>query len=887
MRGHLPDENPGFVGRRTELERVSAALAEHRLVTVTGVGGVGKTRLALRAAHRAADRHPDGAWWADLGQLDGERLLVPLVADAVDLADHATGTAAAGLRRRLADTRLLLVLDSCEHLAEPCARLVAELLAAAPGLTVLATSRRPLGIEGERIIALDPLPPAGRDALELLREASGERFPAAGPASEICVRLEGIPLALELAAAQIRLQGAEAVREQLGTRIDAPASARFDLLAHPERVWPSRHQTLRAAIGWSHELSSPLERLLWARLSVFRGPFDLASATAVCVGGPLDDTTLPAALDGLVRASVVRPPDAAGRHRMLDTIRAYGATWLDHTGGTGAVADRHAAHFRGLARRAETAWHGPRQLRWYRTVDAHHTDLRTALDRLLRTDPDAALDLVGSVAFAWSCRGRLHESRDGLEQALLLSTARGRPRARALWALGITLVLQGEGEKAREISERCAREARYAEWTEHLEGTGRPTVRTGSTETGEPSGRHGDASAGYGDGPGRYGSTPEHHPGAYPGVDSGAHPGVGSGVNPGVDPGTDPDAHRGRVDGFRGRPDTHPGELREHPDRPGHPDGPGHPHGHDGPEQDHGPDLPQSRPDLPQPRDRPNRPRDPAGLHRPPRSHRPGELTLDAAALTGLLALTTGRPTAAHLVVGHVLDSAEAPAGAPEGAPTGPTTRPDHVSIATIAPTEAPDTAPDAPTEAPDVAPDTEHAPPVSAARLRCLLVRVFALTGLGRVAEAREEALALRALCEELDEHWTRTALEYHLALTGLLEGDPVGAAGHARAMLEGTRGLGAILGVALGLDVLATALAAAGDGARAADVSGTGEAYWRSTGQPRRGLPGLRALHEKYTDTARAALGAPAYEEIFGRALSGLPQDGLDRALRGPRPP
>ncbi|WP_411074804.1 ATP-binding protein [Streptomyces sp. cmx-4-7] len=703
VRGHLPDENPGFVGRRTELERVSAALAEHRLVTVTGVGGVGKTRLALRAAHRAAGRYPDGAWWTDLGQLDGERLLVPLVADSVDLADHTPGMATTGLCRRLAADRLLLVLDSCEHLTEPCARLVTELLAAAPGLTVLTTGRRPLGVAGEETVALDPLPPAGPDALALLRRAAGEDFPAAGPAGEICVRLEGIPLALELAAAQIRLQGAEAVRDQLGSRLDAAPGTRFDLLAHTERVWPGRHQTLRAAIGWSHELSTPLERLLWARLSVFRGPFDLASATAVCIGGPLDRATLPEALDGLVRSSVVRPPDAAGRHRMLDTIREYGATWLDRTGETGTVADRHAAHFRGLARRAETEWHGARQLRWYRTVDAHHTDLRTALDRLLRTDPDAALDLVGSVAFAWSCRGRLREARDGLEQALLLSEARGRVRARALWALGVTLVLQGEFGPAQDVSERCAREARHAEYAEYA-GPVDPVDGTGRTEHGEAAGRD-----------------------------------------------------------------------------------------------------------------------------------RPGDLTLDAAALAGLLALTTGRPTAAHVVVGHVLDAAR-------GGPAD------------------------------------------SAARLRCHLVRVFALTGLGRLAEARERALRLRALCEELDEHWTRTALEYQLALTGLLEGDPAAASGHARAMLEGTRRLGASLGVALGLDVLATALAAAGEGERAADVSGTGEAYWRATGQPRRGLPGLRALHEKYTDTVRASIGEPAYEEIFVRALTGLPQDGLDRALRGP---
>ncbi|MFJ5712663.1 ATP-binding protein [Streptomyces sp. NPDC093105] len=687
MRGHLPDDNPGFAGRRTELKRLTAALAEHRLVTVTGVGGVGKTRLALRAAHRVRHHHPDGAWWADLGQLDGERLLVALVADSVDLADHTPGTDSGALRRRLAGTRLLLVLDCCDHLADACGRLVAELLDAAPGLTVLATSRRPLGVPGEHTVALDPLPPAGDDALALLRTATGEDLPATGPAGEICVRLEGIPLALELAAAQIRLQGAEAVRDQLGSRLTAPPDARFDLLAHPDRVWPARHQTLRAAIGWSHELADPLERLLWARLSVFRGPFDLATAAAVCTGGPLTPDTLPPALEGLVRASVVRPADTAGRHRLLDTIREYGAGWLDRLGETGTVADRHAAHFRALAGEGPAAWHGSRQLRWYRAVDTHHTDLRTALDHLLRTDPDAALDLVGSVAFAWSCRGRLREARDGLEQALLLSDARGRARTRALWALGVTLVLQGDLGPAQAISERCAREARHTE-----------------------------------------------------------HP----------------------------------------PERP----------------------------------------------WTAPEPYGPGELTLDAAALAGLLALSTGRAQAALVVVDHVLASAR-------GRPAD------------------------------------------SAATLRCHLVRVFALTGLGRLAEARPEALALRALCDTLDEHWTRTALEYQLALTGLLEGDPAAAAAHARAMLAGTRALGAGLGVALGLDVLATAHAAAGDGERAADVSGTGEAYWRATGQPRRGLPGLRALHAHYTAGVRATLGEPVYEEIFLRALTDLPQSGLDRAL------
>ncbi|MEU5217187.1 regulator [Streptomyces sp. NPDC020807] len=809
MRGHLPDESPGFVGRREELEHVSAALTEHRLVTVTGVGGVGKTRFALRAARHVAERFPDGAWWADLTPLDGDRLLVALVADSVDLSDHTPGMATTALRRRLAEDRLLLVLDSCEHLTEPCARLVTELLAAAPGLTVLATSRRSLGVEGEHVVALEPLPPDGPDALELLRTATGETLPAEGPAADICVRLEGIPLALELAAAQIRRVGAEAVRDQLASRPDEPPGARFDLLASTERVWPSRHETLRAAIGWSHALCDPLERLLWARLSVFRGPFDPASATAVCSGGPLTADTLPAVLDGLVRSSVVQPPDAAGRHRMLDTIRAYGATWLDRTGESATVADRHADHFRALARRADTAWLGAPRLR-HGGADAHHTDLRRALDHLLRTDPDAALDLIGSVAFAWSCRGHLRESRDGLEQALSRSASRGRARSRALWALGVTLLLQGDFAPAQEVGEQCAREARYAEYEEYAEygeceegrGTGPAVPPTEPPVRPERPGPSAD-SPGSGSSAGPAESGPPAEPAetgplgsggaAAPGAGASAEPGPASGLRPGsvVVPAAGPHA------------EPRPGPAAA-PAR----DAAGGTHG-----------VPPAA----------------GGSRAAPESVRAParDLTLDAAALGGLVALTTGRVRAAYVVVGHVLESV----------PGGPGD---------------------------------------SAARLRCELVRVFALTGLGRLAEARDRALALRAVCDELDEHWTRTALEYQLALTGLLEGDPVAAARHARAMLDGTRRLGATLGVALGLDVLATALAAAGDAERAADVSGTGEAYWRFTGQPRRGLPGLRALHETYTDAARAAIGAAAYEELFQRALTGLPQDGLDRALR-----
>ncbi|MDX6354157.1 MAG: hypothetical protein QOF98_1060, partial [Streptomyces sp.] len=211
MKGHIPQETSSFVGRRPELALLDAALAGHRLITLTGAGGVGKTRLAQRAAARAGDAFPDGVWWADLATLSNPELLLATVSDAVDLADHSPRMPVEALCEWLADQRLLLVLDSCEHLAADCAHLVGELLTTAPGLTIMVTSRVPLACGAEEIFEVPPLPADGADALALFTARITDRLglealsePGAAEAAEsICRRLEGIPLAIELAAAQV------------------------------------------------------------------------------------------------------------------------------------------------------------------------------------------------------------------------------------------------------------------------------------------------------------------------------------------------------------------------------------------------------------------------------------------------------------------------------------------------------------------------------------------------------------------------------------------------------------------------------------------------------------------------------------------------------------
>ncbi|MFD8634236.1 ATP-binding protein [Streptomyces sp. NPDC059533] len=464
--GNLPPGPSGFVGRERELALLRELLEERRLITLTGVGGVGKSRLALRAVSEAAAPRPDGVWWVELSPLRDPGLLTTTISHAVGLADHSSGSLDEELCAWMADKRLLLVLDTCEHLVAECRHLVGELLQSAPGLTVVVTSREPLGSPGEEVVEVRPLPCEGpdSDALALFRARALAATPQAAAvfadpartavAVEVCRRLDGIPLALELAGARMRLWTLEEMAERLGERLSLLSDTRAPLVP--------RHQTMRTTIGWSHELCEPLERLLWARLSVFSGDFDIAAARAVCAGGPLPAARVERVLAGLVAKSVVLRSEERGagaRYRMLDTIREYGHDWLVELGEVQIVSDRHAHWYAALSEAADRGWLGPGQVDWYRRMTAEHAQLRTALEHLLGTDAEAALGMAGALWFYWFSCGHVHEGRGFLERALRAAPRPGPAHNQALWALGLTALLQGDMDAARAVGERCTRDA--------------------------------------------------------------------------------------------------------------------------------------------------------------------------------------------------------------------------------------------------------------------------------------------------------------------------------------------------------------------------------------------------------------------------------------------
>ncbi|MFJ9817079.1 ATP-binding protein [Streptomyces sp. NPDC101151] len=452
--GNLPLELTAFVGRSAELAALAQAMETARLVTVTGVGGVGKSRLAARAAARAAPR--DGVWRVELAPVRDPQFVEYAVVEALGLTDHTTRLPAETLLGHLAGRHLLLVLDGFEHLVEACAELVAELLRKLPGLRVLAVGRRPLGLAGER---LHPLAPLGEDeAVELFADRARQHGLEVGDGSvvrELCGRLEGIPLALELAAGRLRALSPG----QLLQRLDD----RFRLLTGGGRDALPRHQTLRTAIGWSHELCTPAERLLWARLSVFAQTFDLEAAEYVCSGDGLPAEDVLEVLAELLGQSVLsREETPSGpRYRMLDTVRAYGADWLEATGDAPRLRRRHRDWYLGLATWCELDWFSPRQREVATRVEAELPNLRAALEFCL-TEPDEAhlgQYLAGSLWFCWAGCGRLSEGRRWLERSVELDSEYEQSRLKALWVLGYVAILQGDTVPALAALRECREQA--------------------------------------------------------------------------------------------------------------------------------------------------------------------------------------------------------------------------------------------------------------------------------------------------------------------------------------------------------------------------------------------------------------------------------------------
>ncbi|MEV0586088.1 tetratricopeptide repeat protein [Nonomuraea sp. NPDC050310] len=471
--GNLPEESTSFVGREGVLRLVGQALRSHRLVTVTGCGGVGKTRVALRVARQAAELYPDGVWLAELGHLRDPSLVPRQVGLALGLADVSARSDLQVLTDFLADgKRLLLVLDTCEHLLGAVAHLARTLLESAPGIRILATSRSPLDAAGEHLIEISPLTttpgPAGAlagrpsEAVALFVERARAIVPQfvlgshnVHEVEELCRRLDGIPLALELAA--VRLRGLSVA--QILTLLEQSMA----VLEAADRTAPERHRTLRATLGWSHELCQPAERLLWARLSVFAGDFDLYAAMRVCQDdGVLESDEIPYLLESLVHKSIlIRGPEGT-RYRMLDTVREYGALWLSRLRDTGRMRRRHLAHYLQLARRGELEWMGTGQVLWFERMRQETSNIRAAIDYSL-SEPGqrtVGLDLVSSLWFMWVACGFPSEGRHYLLRMLSACPDPSPARCRALWAEAYVANGQGDLTAAVNAAERCLAEAR-------------------------------------------------------------------------------------------------------------------------------------------------------------------------------------------------------------------------------------------------------------------------------------------------------------------------------------------------------------------------------------------------------------------------------------------
>ena len=462
-RSNLPAAVHALVGRKTELAEALGLLGrtDVRLVTLLGPGGSGKTRLALEIATRLEQRYRDGACFVSLAPLTDPTLIVSEIARAVGVYEAEGQPLADTLTAALARRELVLVLDNFEHLIA-AAPLVGQLLAACSRLDVLVTSRAALRLSGEHRIEVPPLPL--RDAAELflararaVRQDSAVGAPERAAVERICRRLDGLPLALELAAARIALFSVRVLDMRLAQRLELPEGAR-DL--------PDRHRTLRATIDWSYRLLSPAERVMFRGLGPFTGGARLEAIESIFANldaAPVE--TVAALLD----QSLLRrrdDPDGQPRFWMLDTIRDHALERLRVDGEADAAATRHAAYFAQFAVRADRHMHTADQRSWLQQLAADHDNLRAAFDHLLIAEPSEALRLGAALGFFWEIRGHISEGRERLRRALSAVSAYGAPAAKATYFAGRFAFLQGENERATPLFREALRLAREADEVE-------------------------------------------------------------------------------------------------------------------------------------------------------------------------------------------------------------------------------------------------------------------------------------------------------------------------------------------------------------------------------------------------------------------------------------
>jgi len=455
----IPAPPTPLLGRERELATLSELCRRDdvRLVTLTGIGGIGKTRVALELARRLAPEFRDGARMTDLATIHDPALVPRAFLQALDLPDAAQDPEEA-LVQALGGAQLLLLVDNLEQVLE-AAPMIARLVEAAPGVTFVATSRAPLHVAAEREFAVPPL--ADDEAAELFVEraqAANSAFVVseqnAAAVAELCRRLDGLPLAIELAAARTKLLAPATLLKRLGNRLQ--------LLTGGRRDAPARQQTLRTTLDWSHDLLGEGEQLLFARLAVFEGGCTLGSVEAVCADG---DSVLDP-LAGLVDESLVRQQGADElRFSMLETVREYALEQLARSGEEEEIRRRHLDHFLALAEAAEPELFAPDQITWFARLEDEHDNLRAALTSALDSgDPLSGLRLAVAIRRFWSIHGHLAEGREALERALAASPAEPSGlRARALNGAGILAGEQGDFEASRESLEAALETARAAD----------------------------------------------------------------------------------------------------------------------------------------------------------------------------------------------------------------------------------------------------------------------------------------------------------------------------------------------------------------------------------------------------------------------------------------
>jgi predicted ATPase/class 3 adenylate cyclase len=475
--GNLPHQRTVFIGRRDELNEVTAMIGESDVVTLTGVGGVGKTRLAIQAAAESVHRFPDGAWFVDLGPVVESSSVPAAIATVLQLPERRQGPIEDGIIAALRRKRALLVVDNCEHVVDAAAEIVDALVASCPGVTVLATSREALSVEGEEAFAVTPLPlhasgGTGEDAIDsdavrlfterarAVRRGFALDRDSAPVVTEICRRLDGIPLAIELAAARVQSMSPADVLARLDERLR--------VLTRGRRATLERHQTLRAALDWSYELLEPEEQLAFARMSVFAGGFTLDGAEAVVADERVDAAAVLDLLAALVAKSmlVVDEAGSAVRYRLLETLREYAGDRLDEADATEAerVRDRHLAHYRALAVAAAPHLEGPDDAEWLRLLIADDDNLRVALTRARDTaNIEALLIMASALSRYWAQYGNRRDGLMWLETALAMAPdAPARIRAEVMAFAGSHASDLGRYEDARGLLEgslACSAEA--------------------------------------------------------------------------------------------------------------------------------------------------------------------------------------------------------------------------------------------------------------------------------------------------------------------------------------------------------------------------------------------------------------------------------------------